>query len=320
MRKARRSLLGLGGATVLLNALPAGARAGEVRVIAGPAFGSAWRLVLPRTRDEGEARERVERVVARVDARMSPFRDRSEVARFNRAGRAALSDETARVARAALALARDSGGAFDPTTAPLSRRYGFGAAAIAATRPAARYRDLELAGGVMTTRCRGLSLDLCGIAKGHALDEIARELDGLDFLVELGGEVAARGRHPGGRAWRIGVERPGEARVQRVVAADRRAMATSGDAAQFYQMGARRHAHVIDPREGAPVAGDVASVSVLAHTGIEADGLATAAMVLGPAAARPLLAARGASALFLLRRAGGFEEVDVNGFLSGEAA
>lgn len=318
MRKARRSLLGLGGATLLLNAMPAGARAGEVRVVTGPAFGSAWRLVLPRTRDEAAARARIERVVARVDARMSPFVDRSEVARFNRNGRVAVSDETAVVTRAALALAKDSGGAFDPTVAPLSRRYGFGATAIAATRPAARYRDLVVADGVLATRCSGLSLDLCGIAKGHALDEITRALDGLDFLIELGGEVAARGRHPSGRAWRIGVERPGEERLQRVVAADRRAMATSGHAAQSYGVGGTRYSHVIDPREGVPLAGDVASVSVLAHTGIEADGLATAAMVLGPAAAGSLLAARGASALFLVRRAGAFVEVDVNGFVQGE--
>jgi thiamine biosynthesis lipoprotein len=97
-------------------------------------------------------------------------------------------------------------------------------------------------------------------------------------------------------------------------------MATSGDAAQFYLVGARRHSHVIDPRARAPVDNDVASVSVLAESGLEADGLATAALVLGPIAARPLLAARDASALFLLRRAGGFEEVDVNGFVAGGGA
>ncbi len=320
MKGTRRSLLGLGGATVLLNALPGAARASQVRVVTGPAFGSAWRLVLPHTREEAAARAHVERVVARVDARMSPFLDRSEVAFFNRSGFAAVSAETAAVTRAALALARASGGAFDPTAAPLSRRYGFGSLAIAATRPAARYRDLRLVDGALTTSCGGLSLDLCGIAKGHALDEIVRALDGLDFLIELGGEVAARGRHPSGRAWRIGVEAPGEDKVQRVVAADRRAMATSGDAAQFYFVGARRHSHLIDPRTRAPVDNDVASVSVLAASGLEADGLATAALVLGPIAASPLLAAHGASALFLLRRAGGLEEVDVNGFVAGGAA
>lgn len=313
-------MLGLGGATVLLNALPGVARASQVRVVTGPAFGSAWRVVLPHTREEAAVRAQVERVVARIDRRMSPFRDRSEVARFNRTGFSVVSGETAAVTRAALALARASDGAFDPTSAPLSRRYGFGPLAITPTRPAARYRELSLVDGALATSCRGLSLDLCGIAKGHALDEIVRALDGLDFLVELGGEVAARGRHPSGRAWRIGVERPGESRLQRVVPADRRAMATSGDAAQFYLVGARRHSHVIDPRAGAPVDNDVASVSVLAESGLEADGLATAALVLGPIAARPLLAAHGASALFLLRRAGGFEEVDVNGFVAGGGA
>jgi thiamine biosynthesis lipoprotein len=165
-----------------------------------------------------------------------------------------------------------------------------------------------------------LSLDLCGIAKGYALDEIVRALDGLDFLIELGGEVAARGRHPSGRPWRAGIERPESNALQRIVEVDARALATSGDAQQSYVVGGRRYAHVLDPRTQAPVDNGVASVSVLAASGLIADGLATAAMVLGPQAARPLLKAREASALFLMRRPGGLEEVDVNGFVAGGAS
>lgn len=302
----------------LLPALPTGtAAAAGLRVQSGPAFGSAWRLVLPDTVEADRARARLEAVVARIDALMSPYRADSELARFNAAGTASVSPETGVVAHASLDLAADSDGAFDPTLAPLGRRYGFAPLAIAPSRPAGRYRDLRLAAGSLGTATAGLTLDLCGIAKGFALDEIVRALDGLDFLVELGGEVAARGRHPSGRRWRIGVERPGTAMLQRIVEADERALATSGSAAQGYAVGGRRYSHILDPRTREPVDNGVAAVSVRAATGLMADGLATAAMVLGPDRARRLLEARDAGALFLMRRPGGLHEVDINGFMAG---
>lgn len=310
----------MAGGAALLNVLPAAARAAEVHVHMGPAFGSAWRLVLRDTSEAAPARSRLEAVVARIDALMSTYRADSELARFNTRGSAVVSRETGIVTRASLELAGDSDGAFDPTLAPLGRRYGFGPIAISPARPAGRYRDVRIEGDVLGTASPGLSLDLCGMAKGYALDEIVRALDGLDFLVELGGEVAARGRHPSGRPWRVGIERPGTTTLQRIVKADGRALATSGDAAQSYVVGRRRYAHVLDPRTRAPVNNGVASVSVLAASGLIADGLATAAMVLGPQAARSLLKARDASALFLMRRPGGLKEVDVNGFVAGGAS
>lgn len=321
MQLTRKQFLRLAGSAVLYGLLPQRSSAAGVRVHTGPAFGSAWRMVLPDTREAATARARLEAVVARVDARMSPYLADSELARFNASGSATLSGDTARVTRAALELARASAGAFDPTTAPFGRRWGFGPTSMSPARPAGRYRDLRLSGDVVATECAGLSLDLCGIAKGHALDEIARSLDGLDFLVELGGEVAARGRHPSGRPWRVGIEAPESDALWRTLEADMRALATSGDGAQGYTLGGHRYAHVIDPRSGAPVQNGVASVSVLAASGMLADGLATAAMVLGPRRARPLLVAHDASALFLIRRPGGLiGEVDVNGFLEGGGA
>jgi len=320
MTITRRELLRMAGGAALLKALPAAARAPDVRVYTGPAFGSAWRLVLRDTNEAARARFRLEAVVARIDALMSPYRKDSELARFNALGSAIISRETGFVTRASLELAADSGGAFDPTLAPLGRRYGFGPIALSPARPAGRYRDLRIAADVLRTATPGLTLDLCGIAKGYALDEIVRALEGLDFLVELGGEVAARGRHPSGRPWRVGIERPGTNALQRIIEADGRALATSGDGAQSYVVGARRYAHVLDPRTRTPVDNGVASVSVLAASGLIADGLATAAMVLGPQAGRRLLEAHDARALFLMRRPGGLEEVDVNGFVAGGAS
>lgn len=328
MRITRRNLLRFGFGTALLNWAPGTvhsapvdktARQRKVRVLTGAAFGSAWRLVVADTRDAADAGRRVETVVTHIDRLMSPYRPESDLGRFNARGSAVLAPETRDVTVAALLLAEETRGAFDPTLAPIGRRYGFGPLAIAPDRLAGCFRELRLSGNRLETRATGLTLDLCALAKGYALDEILRVLDGLDFLIELGGEVAARGRHPENRPWRVGIERPLSYKLHRAIYADRRALATSGDAAQGYTVGSRRYAPVLDPRRRAPVDNGVASVSVLAQTGMMADALATAAMVLGPAKARSLLDAHGASALFLVRRPRGsditLEEVEVNGFL-----
>ncbi len=329
----RRELLLMTGGVAVISVLPgiahatsatsvttrAAANAAKLQVHSGAAFGSSWRLVVANSREADLASGRLQAVVARIDRLMSPFRADSEVARFNAGGVLSMSGETATVTHASLALARDSDGAFDPTMAPLGRRFGFGPTAISPARPVGRYRDLQVAGNILTTAKPGLSVDYCGIAKGYALDEIARALDGLDFFVELGGEVTARGRHPSGRPWLAGIERPGSNVLQRRVKMHGRALATSGDAAQNYWVGGRSYAHVMDPHTHSPVDNGVAAVSVLAATGLIADGLATAAMVMGPAAVRPLLSAHDASALFLMRRAATLEEVDINGFVK-EAA
>ena len=315
MSITRRDMLWQGAGAALLCVLPVSTRAAGLRVRTGPAFGSAWRLVMPETKEN--PRPIIEAVVSRIDSRMSPYRRDSELARFNERAAATLSADTKTVADMALTLARDSDGAFDPTTAPLGRRYGFGPLSISPAAPAGHYRDIRLEGSVLSKAKPGLTFELNAVAKGYALDEMTAALDGLDFVLELGGEVAARGQHPSGRPWRFGIERPGSGKLQRLFDADKRVLATSGDGTQNYRWDGRRYGHVIDPRTGAPVDNGVASVSVLAGSGLLADGLATAALVLGPDACRGLLASYNASALFLMQRKGGFEEVDVGGFVSG---
>ncbi|MBT4934454.1 MAG: FAD:protein FMN transferase [Rhodospirillaceae bacterium] len=314
MNIKRRDFLQLGCATALTGLAfgPVWARSPDVKVLTGPAFGSSWRLVLPDTMEN--PRSLIDGIVRDIDGHMSPFRADSDLGKFN-AGRTNLvDDETRFVAQAALDLAKISGGAFDPTSAPIGRKYGFGPAAIAATAPAGMYSDVRVVGGRLEKSITELTLDLNGIAKGYALDKIAAALDGLDFLLELGGEVVARGRHPTGRPWRIGIERPGTNKIQRLINAGNAALATSGDAAQSYVVGGRRYAHVIDPRTAGPLVNDVSSVSVMAPSGMLADGLATAAMVLGPNESANLFNAYDARALFLLKNGNNFVEVTLGDF------
>lgn len=314
MNIERRKLLLLGCVTAMGRLVLANnwAQAAGVRILSGPAFGSTWRLILSNTAEDPSLL--ISEIVRRIDEQMSPYHSYSDLWKFNKLGTITARDELRHVVLTALDLAKLSGGAFDPTSAPIGRKYGFGPEAISDAAPAGKYTDIHVLGERIDTSTPQLTLDLNGIAKGYALDIIAAELVGLDFLLELGGEVVARGHHPSARRWKVGIERPGTGKIQRLINTGNQALATSGDTTQSYAIGGRRYAHVVDPRTGGPLENDVASVSVLAPSGMLADGLATAAMVLGPDASLHLLSTFNASALFLLRNGNGFIEITCGDF------
>ena len=313
LHPTRRRLLAMTGVALLA---PTALRAAPpVRRMTGRAFGSDWSVALPAGRDGEVLRPMLESLLAGIDRQMSPWRAESEITRFNRgAGGAAVSAETAHVAAAALDLARDSDGWFDPSVGPLVHRWGFGPI----EGEAGGWVGLRVEGARLAKDRAGLTMDLCGIAKGRALDLMAGLLADAgqgDFLIDLGGELAGRGRHPSGRAWRVAIEdpRPGATDGAGVLELDGIAVATSGSRAQGYDLGGRRYSHVIDPRRAAPAEGALASVSVLSDRAMPADGWATALMAAGEAG--PDLARRNhIAALFLFRDGAGLRRVATGGF------
>ena len=331
MKITRRELLKLSTAGIIMAGCPGVARANanEVRAFSGPAFGSTWRLVMAGGTDSIIAQKIIKNIVSRIDRLMSPFRHDSELSRFNNldvkstpAG-VMISGETASVTRTALEISKLSNGAFDPTVAPMGRHFGFGANNINPNRPAGHYGDLSLDGNELKTVRPGLSLDLCGVAKGYALDTITKELAGLDFLLELGGEIAARGRHPSGRKWLMGIDNPDGKKIRRIMKWNGLALATSGNGVEGYNFAGRQYGHVINPKTAMPVSGNTMQVSVLAPTATLADGLATTALVMGPDRAPEMLKQFDASALFIMRDNDGgpsMREIDVLGFSKGLGA
>ena len=312
----RRAFLTASCAALAAPALASGAPA--VETITGTAFATGWRISLPSGAGAAGLVAPVQALLDRVDRQMSPYRADSDLTRFNRAGAGACTApaDLVHVARAARDLAAASAGHFDPTVGPLVARWGFGP--IAGDGPA-DWRALELTPEALVKPDARLTLDLCGIAKGYALDGLAalvRAAGHADFFVDLGGEVIAAGRHPEGRAWQIGIEdpRPEVAGIADVLALDGTAVATSGDRENGYTLGDRRYSHIIDPETGAPVAGAIASVSVLAPAAMEADGWATALMAAGPEAGPALARAQALPALFLLRDGSGLARVITGDF------
>ncbi|EDQ34533.1 Membrane-associated lipoprotein involved in thiamine biosynthesis [Hoeflea phototrophica DFL-43] len=283
-----------------------------VTTLSGRAFGSSWRVVVPAAADARQVRALVAAIVAETDMAMSPYLAQSELSRFNRSNAAnwqRCSRHLAVVASEALRISQVTGGAFDPTVGPLVGRLGFGPISGARGLPG----DIAAGAEGLRKSASGLTLDLCGIAKGYALDRIIEELVWIGIasaFAELGGEVRALGEHPEGRAWRAGIARPdGPAgAVYSVIEPGGLALATSGTGQQGIEFGANGLTHLIEPRAWRSVNAAPASVSVLAQTAMRADALATALMVMGPDTGPVFAEENGISALFLNQDGDGWRE------------
>ena len=301
----------------------------------GRTMGTTWRVTLavpPGTSVES-LQSGVQGELDRVVAQMSHWDADSDLGRFNRAAAGTwqeLPPEFFSVLQQALALAADTGGAFDPTIGPSVNAWGFGPAGrrtaapaeaeIEAARARVGWRRLDLD----PVRRRvlqpgGVELDLSGIAKGFATDQVSRYLDrvGVEaYLVEISGELRAHGRRPDGGPWRVAIEKPGAAagevtslgEVERVVVLDDEAIATSGDYRHFFADDGQVYSHHIDPRTGRPVAHRIASVTTIAHDTATADSAGTAIMVLGPERGLEWAGERGLAVLLIMHEGDRLDE------------
>jgi len=288
-------------------------------VIDGTAFGASWRISLPEDADTRAIRPRLEAIITSVNRSMSPFQPSSEISGFNNGTFThwmPVSAQTQYVVAQALRIAHLTNGAFDPTIGATVGRYGFGPISRHAE---GNYKDIALKKKAIKKAFPGMSVDLCGIAKGYALDRMVHALDDLgisNYLIELGGEVVARGQHPSNRVWQVGIEHPIPEPIsfRHIVHLRNEALASSGDGVNGYTFSGRRYGHIIDPRALAPADNGIASVSVIAPTAILADALATALFVMGPKAGPAFATQEALPALFVLRHGHDFKDIMTHTF------
>ena len=274
-------------------------------VITGPTMGTTYAVKLAVAGagvDAGTLQAQIDSLLERIDGQMSTWRADSELSRFNssrNSGWFPVSAETAYVVEAAAAISALSHGAFDVTVGPIVNLWGFGPERreagppseqqIQATMARVGYRYLAVRASPSALRKQrpDVYVDLSAIAKGFAVDEVARLLDEQhiqSYLVEIGGELRARGSKADGTPWKVAIEqpRPGERAVQSIVALRDHAIATSGDYRNYVEKDGKRYSHTINPRTGRPIVHGLASVSVITASAMRADALATAIMVMGP--------------------------------------
>ena len=166
--------------------------------------------------------------------------------------------------------------------------------------------EVDVEGGTLRKARADCRIDLSAIAKGFGADRVSEGLarQGLPHhMVEVGGEVRARGLNGSEQVWRIGIERPTSAgwSVQFVVPLADLSLATSGDYRNFVERDGVRISHTIDPRTGWPISHNLASVSVIHASCMTADGMATALSVLGPDEGFDFAEQQGIPAYFLVR-------------------
>ena len=284
---------------------------------------NAETLPLPRQ----QLKSQFDAILNRVNREMSTYLPDSELSRINAAdsaGRIPVSPALMEVLQAARGISHLTQGAFDVTVGPLVNLWGFGPEQsftvpgeeqIDAVLPLVGYENLELDPETSTLKKApdGIYIDLSAIAKGYGVDRIADYLNSLqlhDYLVEIGGEIRARGVNDEQVAWRIGIEQPvaGQRGVRRVIRLDNTAMATSGDYRNFFVQDGSSYSHTIDPRAGRPVSHGLASVTVLHPSAMLADAWATGLLVLGPEAGYELAVKNGIAAYFVVRNDGNFKD------------
>lgn len=229
---------------------------------------------------------------------LSTYIPESEISRFNREGRLRYeSPFFYPVLERSREIYENTGGAFDPTVGPLVNVWGFGPegrqspgkATIDSLRQLVSYDSIVFDTATVQKEMPGMKLDFSAIAKGYGVDVVAQYLfaEGIDDLfVEIGGEIYAHGYSERGIPWRVGVNYPSgdineQQSAQAIVSLEDRAIATSGNYRNFYEVDGVKYSHTISPVTGYPVTHSLLSASVFAPDCMTADAYATAFMVMG---------------------------------------
>jgi len=303
-------------------------------------MGTSWTVHLLENATPGRAgsvdlQQGLQQQLDLVVAQMSHWSEDSDLGRFNRAEPGSwhsLPAAFCEVLAFAMHVAQASGGAYDPCAGALVNLWGFGprqrydqpgfqsptldTVAFLLSQQGRRRLALDLP----ARRVRqpgGLLLDLSAVAKGYGVDRLARYLDGQGirhYLVEVGGELRGAGSKPDGQPWWVMLEQvDGVADTmpqppEMLLALHGLSVATSGDYRRFFQDGATRFSHTIDPRSGMPISNQLASVTVVHAECMAADAWSTALTVLGPEAGLALAEEHGLAARFLLRHGDGLRE------------
>lgn len=235
----------------------------------------------------------------RLDARLSVWKDGSDVQRLNAAagkGPVPVGADTLAVLAAALAAGDMTDGAFDVTFGALSDVWRFDhdqdnrvptRADVAARLPLVDYRAItvDAHAGTASLAGAGMRVHLGGIGKGYAVDRAVALLraHGLrDFMIQSGGDLYAAGQRDD-RPWRVAIRDPRGPVTATIAALDLRdaTFSTSGDYERFFMKDGRRYHHILDPDVGEPARGS-RSVTIVADQAVLADALSTGVFVLGP--------------------------------------
>lgn len=241
----------------------------------------------------------IQQLLKKIDDSVSPFNKQSAITAINDNKTDAVDEYFVKLYNKSAEVNRKSDGLYDPTVMPLVNAWGFGYKSGAL--PTKLQIDSILCFiGLERTSLNGsklkkedprLQFDFSSIAKGMACDEIAAMLTrngASNYIVEIGGEVVARGVNERGVSWHVSIDMPiaddenGAVHANAlIVKLDSLAIATSGNYRKFKEVDGKRVSHIINPKTGMSETSNLLSVSIVAKDCMTADAWATACMAMG---------------------------------------
>ena len=197
----------------------------------------------------------------------------------------------------AMEVSRATDGAFDVTVGPLVKGWGFSfkkkakmdSSMVDSLLKFIGYKMVKIKNGKVIKKDSRITLDFNALAQGYSVDLVSELLDSKkvnNYIVEIGGEVYAKGKKPNGDNWKVGIEKPidnpeGENPLKAIAKLENKSLNTSGNYRKFYIENGVRYSHEINPKTGYPAHNILLSATVLANDCITSDAFATAFMVMG---------------------------------------
>lgn len=301
--------------------------------VTGSTMGTTYSMLWPKqaqleVSSQGLKQE-VDEVLLKVNQQMSTYDPSSELSVFNNT-KAPHSQEIspgfAYVMAEAALLHKQSAGYFDVTIGPLVNLWGFGPSnkglnlsTEAPSESAIAEAKSNVGLGAVSVQQNTLSkqqdryIDLSAIAKGYGVDKVAELLEAKgiqNYLVEIGGEMRAKGQKAEAKPWKVAIESPDflQRKVHKILALKDYSIATSGDYRNYFEVDGERYSHSIDPFSGIPVQHKLASVTVIHQNCSRADGLATAMLIMGEQRAKEFAQQHKIKAYFIERQGTEFKE------------
>ena len=239
--------------------------------------------------------ESMERI-REIENLMSKTIETSDIYRLNNNPETELEidNQSMNVLKKALEYAELTAGDFDPTIGALVELWGIGTedaavpeqAEIEAALANTGYNYLDLADNKAEITKAGVKIDLGGIAKGYAAEEVKKVVQKHNIkhaFVNLGGNVLVIGDKVDGSPWKIGIQDPREGRgsVMAVVDAVDKTIVTSGNYERYFEEDGKLYHHILNPKTGYPAENNLLSVSIISENSFDADALSTAVYVMG---------------------------------------
>ncbi len=264
--------------------------------------------------------------IKRLEGIVNFYSEESELSLINRnAGIRPIkvSEDMLDILKKSIEVSDLTGGAFDVTTGPLTRLWDFQKGIVPDEREIknalkyVNYREIvidERSHTVFLKR-KGMLIDLGGIAKGYAADraaDILRKSGIRSFLIAIAGDIRAEGLKPDGKPWMIGIKHPRAEGIIATLPLTDASISTSGDYERFFFINSKRYHHILNPFTGYP-SSSTGGVTVITDRGYLSDSLATAAFVLGPEKALPMIERLGYKAVFITEEKKVYEAGKIEG-------